>query len=178
MRTVGNTLSNEPLPPVATSPSRAPFPTDDLSEGYEVGSWWHYGGSAYVCTDATDGAAVWVDATETGGGGGPHTSTHQNGGGDAIKLDDLAIPDDNTDLDASTARHGLLKKLPGGTTTFLRADGAFVAPPGGAAGDLDMPEIGSLTVATGKWHLTAVRHQCTGAQRITLQGTGRLRISN
>lgn len=62
-----------------------------------------------------------------------HAASHQAGGGDAMKLDDLAVPDDNTDLDATTARHGLLPKLPGGTTTFLRADGAFAAPPGGGS---------------------------------------------
>jgi hypothetical protein len=51
-------------------------------------------------------------------------------------LDDLAAPDDNTDLDASTAKHGLMMKFPGGTTNFLRADGAFAAPPGGGGGSL------------------------------------------
>ena len=47
------------------------------------------------------------------------------------KLDNLAVPDDNTDLDASTSKHGLLKKLGGGTANFLRADGSWVAPGGG-----------------------------------------------
>lgn len=61
-----------------------------------------------------------------------HHATHESGGGDAIKLDDLAAPDDNADLDASTSKHGLLKKLPGGTTDFFRADGAFATPPGTA----------------------------------------------
>lgn len=51
--------------------------------------------------------------------------------GSGIKLDDLATPDDNTDLDASTSRHGLLLKLGGGTTNFLRADGTWAAPAGG-----------------------------------------------
>jgi hypothetical protein len=49
----------------------------------------------------------------------------------AIKLDDHAAPDDNTDLDATTSAHGLLPKLGGGTANFLRADGAWAAPPGG-----------------------------------------------
>ena len=39
-----------------------------------------------------------------------HASTHQAGGSDAIKLDDLAAPDDNTDLDATTSAHGLMPK--------------------------------------------------------------------
>lgn len=62
-----------------------------------------------------------------------HNTSHQSGGSDAIKLDDLAAPDDNTDLDASTSKHGLLKKLGGGTTDFLRADGAWAAPTFGAS---------------------------------------------
>ena len=63
-----------------------------------------------------------------------HATNHQSGGSDAIKLDDLATPDDNTDLNASTDRHGLLPKLGGGTTNFLRADGTWAAPTGGSSG--------------------------------------------
>lgn len=47
------------------------------------------------------------------------------------KLDDFGTPDDNTDLNATTARHGLLPKLGGGSTNFLRADGTWAAPAGG-----------------------------------------------
>lgn len=65
-----------------------------------------------------------------------HSARHQTGGADAIKLDDFAAPDDNTDLNATTSAHGLLPKLGGGTTNFLRADGTWNAPPGGG-GDLD-----------------------------------------
>jgi hypothetical protein len=50
----------------------------------------------------------------------------------ATKLDDLGTPDDNTDLDATTGRHGLLPKLGGGSSNFLRADGTWAAPAGGA----------------------------------------------
>jgi hypothetical protein len=48
----------------------------------------------------------------------------------SIKLDDFATPDDNTDLDATTGRHGLLPKLGGGSSNFLRADGTWAAPDG------------------------------------------------
>jgi hypothetical protein len=37
-----------------------------------------------------------------------HATRHQSGGADAIKLDDLAAPDANTDLNASTTAHGLM----------------------------------------------------------------------
>lgn len=56
-----------------------------------------------------------------------HATSHKSGGTDAIKLDELAAPTDVTTLDATTSQHGLMRKFPGGTSTFLRADGAFAA---------------------------------------------------
>jgi len=67
--------------------------------------------------------------------------------------------------------------FPGGTSTFLRADGVFAAPTAVAA-DLDKPETGALTVATAKYHLTGARHSATGIQRMTVAGTGRWRLQN
>ena len=42
-----------------------------------------------------------------------HASAHKSGGADAIKLDELAAPTDNTTLDATTSAHGLMPKFPG-----------------------------------------------------------------
>lgn len=50
-----------------------------------------------------------------------------------IKLDDLGAPDDNTDLDASTLKHGLMQKYPGGSSNYLREDGTWAAPSGSGA---------------------------------------------
>ena len=53
------------------SASAAPTADDDSSDGYGVGSVWIYDGAVYICTDATEGAAVWYTWT-------PATShTHQ-----------------------------------------------------------------------------------------------------
>jgi hypothetical protein len=49
--------------------------------------------------------------------------------GGIIKLDDCLDPDDNTDLNASTAKHGLLKKLSGYYGDYFRGDGSWAAPP-------------------------------------------------
>lgn len=46
----------------------------------------------------------------------------------ALKLDNLAEPDDNTDLDASTTRHGLLKKLDNNAEHFLNGVGNWATP--------------------------------------------------
>jgi hypothetical protein len=54
-----------------------------------------------------------------------HASTHRSGGSDAIKLDDLATPDDNTDLNATDAHHGLLPKLSGNPGETLHGDGTW-----------------------------------------------------
>lgn len=57
-----------------------------------------------------------------------HAFTHESGGQDEIKLDNLGAPDDNTDLDASTSAHGLLKKLSNVVTEFLNGQGSFSVP--------------------------------------------------
>ncbi len=90
----------------------------------------------------TDGQ-LWYDSTagkfkfrqagstaELGTGGLPtaHAASHLSGGTDSIKLDDLGSPDDNTDLNATTLRHGLLPKLSGTATDFLAGDGVYRAP--------------------------------------------------
>lgn len=56
-----------------------------------------------------------------------HATSHQAGGADSIKLDDLAATDDNTDLDASITAHGLLKKLSNVATEVFNGVGAFIA---------------------------------------------------
>lgn len=58
-----------------------------------------------------------------------HASTHCSGGSDALKLDALAAPDDNTDLNATNGHHGLLRKLDSDATHFLRGDGEWAAVP-------------------------------------------------
>lgn len=49
----------------------APTVNDDVDLGYAVGSIWIdvTADKAYICLDNTDGAAVWIETTEAGGGG-------------------------------------------------------------------------------------------------------------
>ncbi len=47
------------------------------------------------------------------------------------KLDGLLAPDDGTDLDVSTARHGLVPKAPADPSRFLRGDGTWAVPVSG-----------------------------------------------
>jgi len=74
--------------------------------------------------------------------------------GAGIKLDDLATPDDNTDLDFSTSLHGLVPKGTNTGTDFLCDDGSWTTPAGG--GDVTGPasstdnEIARQHSTTGK----------------------------
>ena len=63
-----------------------------------------------------------------------HATEHQSGGADAIKLDDLGTPDDNTDLNASILRHGLTPKLSNIATEYLNGLGAWSTPAGSGGG--------------------------------------------
>lgn len=73
-----------------------------------------------------------------------HAGTHASGGSDAIKLDDLAPPDDNTDLNATTLKHGLMSKvdkakldgLPTSLGGTIHISAAVPLPAVGADGDI------------------------------------------
>jgi len=68
----------------------------------------------------------------------------------AVLPADLDVSADNTTADATTGHHGLLPKLGGGTTDFLRADGTWA--PGGSstvASDPIWDAAGDLAVGTG-----------------------------
>ena len=57
-----------------------------------------------------------------------HGGFHTKGEHDEIRLDDLNDPEDNTDLDATTGRHGLLRKLSNNALQFLNGVGAWAVP--------------------------------------------------
>jgi len=76
-------------------------------------------------------------------------SLFQSGGAQAIKLDDLATPDDNTDLNVSTSAHGLTPKLDNDTTHFLRGDGSWSAPSGGTSIAARVSHNANQAIASG-----------------------------
>jgi len=53
----------------------APTANEDSGDGYAVGSFWHdiTNDKSYVCLDASVGAAVWIETTQSGGGAGDFT---------------------------------------------------------------------------------------------------------
>jgi hypothetical protein len=71
------------------------------------------------------------------GNGAPHHARYADAeavtAAKTVKLDDFATPDDNADLNASAARHGLLKKLSNSAIEFLNGLGNWVEVVGEAA---------------------------------------------
>jgi hypothetical protein len=105
-----------------------------------------------------------------------HATSHKSGGTDAIKLDELAAPTDITTLNATTSAHGLMQKYPGGTTTFLRADGSFAAPPGGGGGSFTPviveKDLGSLPLYSGTFDITGLSGLTAGNHVYIQQAAG------
>jgi hypothetical protein len=116
----------------------ADFATNSGSSGYATNS----GSSGYATTSGSTPTAGSAGSVPwTGVSGKPiefspsaHAPTHTSSGSDPIKLDDLAAPDNNTDLDATITTHGLLKRLDGSTAHFLRGDGSWATPPASGSG--------------------------------------------
>ena len=77
-----------------------------------------------------------------------HHTSHENAGDDAIQLDNLAAPDDNTDLDASITKHGLMPKGDNNITHFYRSDGTQAAPPGSKIVQVVNYETGAVATGT------------------------------
>lgn len=84
-----------------------------------------------------------------------HAARHASGGADAIKLDDLAAPDDNTDLNASTTKHGLMQKYPN-TAQALKGDGTWIT----RYFEIDFPFGNGLDVIEDAVHEFAVPIAC------------------
>lgn len=81
-----------------------------------------------------------------------HAASHRSGGSDAIKLDDLAAPEDNTNLNATSTAHGLLPKLSNDAAQFLNGQGGYTVPAGtyvhpNHTGDVTSVADGAQTIA-------------------------------
>jgi hypothetical protein len=106
-----------------------------------IGRIYHNSADGKLYFKTSDGTTVEVGAgTPTA-----HATSHKSGGSDPIKLDELAAPTDVTTLNSSTTAHGLLRKLTGGTTNFLREDGTWAAPPGAGGGISDIASANDVT---------------------------------
>jgi hypothetical protein len=101
-----------------------------------------------------------------------HAASHKSGGSDAIKLDELAAPTDVTTLDASVSAHGLLPKLGGGTSNYLRADGTWATPSGSGGVFGSNPQqaasdgISTTTSSTFQDKTTLTTGALTGTYRV------------
>jgi hypothetical protein len=92
-----------------------------------------------------------------------HHTRHEAGGSDAIKLDDLAAPDDNTDLNATTSAHGLLKKLSNSATEFMNGQGNWATPSTGATTFLALTDTPPAYTSSA-YYIVEVNAAATGLQ--------------
>jgi hypothetical protein len=69
---IGQSAADARYPRKWTGKTTAPTVNDDSGDGYAVGDRWldETNDKEYACLDATVGAAVWIETTATGGGGG------------------------------------------------------------------------------------------------------------
>ncbi len=88
----------------------APTVDNDVDEGYSAGSLWVdvTNGKAYVCLDSTDGAAVWFDITQSGGGSG--------GGGEYGTAGDLTLSSGSITPTATTHKFSVIPENYAGST--------------------------------------------------------------
>jgi hypothetical protein len=122
--------------------------------------------SKVVRVKSDESALEFVDP----GAPGAHHATHEAGGSDAIKLDDLEPPDDTTDLDVSTSKHGLCPKAPNDTTKFLRGDGAWGVPAGGGSEYLYRDQFADASIHESWYtHLTDANRLITETQDVGLK---------
>ena len=110
-----------------------------------------------------------------------HATSHRSGGSDAIKLDDLAAPEDNTDLNATSTAHGLLPKLSDDAAQFLNGQGGYTVPAGtyvhpDHTGDVTSVADGAQTIAalavTDAKVATANKDGASGTPSMRTLGTG------
>jgi hypothetical protein len=122
--------------------------------------------------DATGSGALTVVALNGTSLAGLATGILKNTTGTGVPS--IAI---NSDLPVMSATvGGAVPTPPNNTTTFLRGDGTFATPTATVADPSYSP--GSFTVATETYKLLGNHIKLTTTQRITVAGTGRLRISN
>ena len=100
------------------------------------------------------GSSTWAGLTDTPGSITSLQLVRGNSAGDKLEqiaqstllLDNFGIPENNTDLNATTGHHGLLPILGGGATNYLRADGSWAEPSGTGSG---LPVVDTTSIVTG-----------------------------
>lgn len=122
----------------------------------EDGTWSVPAGSGGTPSDTVASETTWGVVAAAGASGNFSRADHTHGTPALPKLDDLTAPDDNTDLNASTTKHGLMMKYPAsGGGNFLAENGTWAVPPGGSAAGAPIMVAASNATASEKAFATA-----------------------
>jgi hypothetical protein len=109
--------------------------------------------------------------------GATNTVLHGNTGADpsfsAVVEGDLSLSDVTTG-NVSTLKHGFVPKAPNDVTKYLDGTGAYSTP---ATGGTTTYTPGTTTIVTGTFLIMSNHLILTGVQRLTVQGTGRFRLT-
>ena len=115
---------------------------------------------------------VGSDRDNVSSSAGVASATHNH------KLDDLTAPDDNTDLNASTAKHGLLRKLDNDSSHYLDGQGNWTTPAGGGGGssDLSMVASSNRSIAADKAGLAVRKYTINSGVILTIASGSIFRV--
>lgn len=128
---------------------KLPLPTDDQ----EAASKKYHDDNKY--TDAEADTRIAIHAAIAAAHHARYTNAEAVTAAKTVKLDDFATPNDNADLNASTSRHGLLKKLDNIATNFMNGQGNWAAPAGVGAGEghITILPVAYDSIVQGTWQV-------------------------
>lgn len=142
----------------------APTATDDSSAGYSAGSVWLYpgpGGGAWICGDASVGAAVWASIIASGYGSTPEDVG--TAAADAGSSSSFA-KGDHVHASPRLARQFVGTEISGGTP-LATTTGVIIADLTGGAFNLELPD--PTTMVGYRW-LIVDKYGAAGTHALTL----------
>ena len=159
-----------------------PAATDDDSAGYEVGSRWANTNTdkEFVCLDATTGAAVWVETTQSGSSGTDADAIHDNVADEIHLVTEKASPvAADVILGEDSEDSWNKKRFP--LTGLLGGGGASASSYARVynSGNISVPDssVTTLTFDSERWDTDNFHDLTTNPERLTIPEAGFYTVS-